>query len=368
MPHATHAIILAGGSGTRFWPASRADRPKQLLPLAPGGQSLITATIERLDGLVPRERIWIVTSDRQASPTRAALHGVLDPGQVLVEPEARNTAPSILLGCAHVEALDPGAACVVLPADHVIRGNPASFRSMVERGLRATHDHEVLVTFGIAPTYPATGYGYIKRADPLDDNDSPPLHRVESFHEKPDLATATRWLTAGDRLWNSGMFVWTAKALRSAMREAGQAQMLGAFDALVAAHVAESPDPIHEPFTECPALSIDHALLEVSDQIAVVGCDLDWTDVGSFASLDAVAPADETGNAVARFGSAEVLLHDCRANHVYADGQHTTVLLGCEDLIVVQVEDATLVCPRSEAERIKDVVAALRARGRSELL
>ena len=201
-----HAVVMSGGSGTRFWPQSRRDRPKQLQPLA-GETSLLQQAVDRLEGLVPAERTWIVTNTLQAEATRRQLPA-LAPGQVLEEPCGRNTAPCVGLAARHLLAIDPDAVMLVMPADHVI-GPDDLFRDAVSRAVELVSDNSRrLVLFGVPPTRPATGYGYIRRGDPLESNHKG--HHVTAFHEKPDRATAEKHIAAGNTYWNCGIFTWRA--------------------------------------------------------------------------------------------------------------------------------------------------------------
>ncbi len=361
MSNSLHTVIMAGGSGTRFWPASRSHRPKQFLPLA-RGNSLIGATVERLRGLVPDNRIWIVTNPTQA----AALPDVLPDfpsAQIIVECEPRDTAPCIALATAHITAVDPDAVLAVMPADHLIE--PVDdFHALLRRGAEIAANGETLVTFGIKPDRPATGYGYIEQGTALDDL-SPKAQRVACFREKPDRATAEQYLASGRFLWNSGIFVWTPKALLLAM-DKGAPELAAITREMLDA--GGDRDSIDAAFRRAPKISIDYAVMEEAKDIAVVCADLDWHDLGSFLTLETVAPPDTLGNVQMLTANSQATLVESKNCVVYAEGDRTVALLGAEDLVVVAVGDAVLVCPKDRADDLKVLVNELKNRGRSDLL
>lgn len=362
-----HAVIMAGGSGTRFWPASRTKRPKQFLPLC-RGEPLLRATVERLQGLVEPEHIWIATNRVQAKALGRVLPG-FPAGRVIVEPEPRDTAPCVALAAATVAALDEDATMIVLPADHVIEPVDA-FQAMLRRGLELAADGRTLVTFGIGPTHPATGYGYIETGDSLDGR-QPAALAARRFREKPDRATAERFLAAGTFLWNSGIFVWRVGAIRAAM-QAGNAELAASFDDMLAAIRSEDPRNrlrrLNAAFRRAPRTSVDFAVMEHAPTVAVVRADLRWDDLGSFPALAGVFPADGDGNVAALTGGAELIAVEANGNIAYAEGRQAVALFGVNDLIVVVVNDAVMVCPRSRAADLKTLVEQVRARGRKDLL
>jgi mannose-1-phosphate guanylyltransferase len=358
-----HAVIMAGGSGTRFWPASRTARPKQLLPLA-RGRALIEATFARLDGVVATDSIWVVTNREQAEGVRRALPQLRD-DRLLVEPEARDTAPCVALAAAAVETADPGATMVVLPADHLIEPIER-FQGLVRRGAAIAGDDRTLVTFGVRPHGPATGYGYIQPGRPLDDG-APRAYLVDRFREKPDLETAREYLATGRMLWNSGIFVWSYASILGAMRS-GSPDLARQTVEMLAARRRGDAAGLEAAFRGCPRISIDYAVMERAQQVAVVEADIEWNDVGSFAALPTVAPPDADGNSTFLVHGARSVLVDAKDCVVYGDGPRTIALFGVEDLIVVQVDDAILVCPRSRAEELKALQPALRRKGCEDLL
>lgn len=360
---ALHAVIMAGGSGTRFWPASRTVRPKQFLPLA-HGKPLLQATIDRLDGLCPRENVWIATNPLQAERLPTVVPHVAA-SQVIVEPEARDTAPCVALAVATIAARDPDAVMILLPADHVIEPT-AAFQALLQRGAAIARDGQTLVTFGVRPTHPATGYGYVECGEALDDA-TPRASRAVRFREKPDLATAEQFVRDGRFLWNSGIFVWSIPAIRAAMA-IGNAALAAACDRMLAAVRASDREALATAFRTAPKTSIDYAVMEKAPRVAVVAADLRWDDVGSFTALPAVAPTDAAGNTALLAAGARQVVKDSRDNVVYAEGARTVALFGVHDLVVVAVGDAVLVCGKERAGDLKVLIEELRREGRTELL
>jgi mannose-1-phosphate guanylyltransferase len=347
---------MAGGSGTRFWPASRSARPKQMLPLA-AGVPLITATIDRLAGLVAPERTWVVTNAAQVDGLRA-LVPALPRAQFVVEPEPRDTAPCIALAAATIAAREPRATMVAMPADHVITP-VATFHAAVRRAATLAADDRTLVTFGVQPTRPATGFGYIECGARLDDG-APAACRAARFREKPDADTAAAFLAAGTFLWNSGIFVWTIPALLAAMRTT--APELGAATERMIAGGAAGPDAVAAAFRTAPRTSIDFAVMERAERVAVVRADFGWNDVGGFTALDTVVDGDGDGNhALLAAGSAFLPCQSTR-NLVFAEGGRTVCLFGVDDLVVVDTDDAVMVCPRARADELKQLVEHVRSR------
>ncbi|MEY4673746.1 MAG: hypothetical protein RL148_1530 [Planctomycetota bacterium] len=358
-----HAVIMAGGSGTRFWPASRGSRPKQFLPLAQG-KPLLQAAIDRVAGIAGPQRTWIVTNPVQA----AALPGVVPQfarTQVLVEPEARDTAPCVALAVARIAAVDPDAVMVVLPADQVIEPTE-EFHRMVQRAAAVAADGRTLVTFGVRPTFPATGYGYVEAGEPLDAQ-QPAARRVMRFREKPALDVAKQFLAAGNFLWNSGIFVWSVRAIRAAM-QVGSPELAKACDEMIAAARAGDEQAFTAAFRSAPKKSVDYAVMEKAPHVAVVDATVRWDDVGSFPALTAVAPPDAQGNSVLATGGASAVTLRSSDNVVYVEGRRTVALLGVKDLVVVAVDDAVLVCPKDQAQDVKAVIEQLKAAGRNDLL
>lgn len=347
-----YAVIMAGGAGTRFWPLSRAARPKQFLHLA-GRGTMLQETARRLRGVVPRARVLVVAPPAHVRLVRGQLPW-LAPGNLIVEPAPRGTAACLALVAAHLARRAANATLAVLAADHAI-ADVAKLRA----GLRRAHavaDDGWLVTFGIPPTHPETGYGYVRVGSPLDRR-RPRAARALRFVEKPDLRTARRFLAGGDYRWNSGMFAWRIDVFRDALARHAPA-VAAAADAVAGRGGA----PARRAYARLPALPVDVAVLERERRIAVVDATFDWSDVGSWAAMTDLWGADAAGNA--RRGRA--LLLDCRDTVVHA-GSRLVAMLGVEDLVVVDTPEALLVCPRTRAQEVRKVVAAL-ARGSTRRL
>jgi len=348
-----HAVIMAGGIGSRFWPASRKEKPKQFLDVF-GDGTLIQNTVARLQGLIPPERCLVVTHERYVEQTRKQLPAVPEEN-ILAEPISRNTAPCITYAAAVLADRDPDATMVVLPADHVI-GNVARFHDTLEVALDAAQDDEALVTIGIEPTYPATGYGYIQYdGDAADEHDDLRAYPVRTFAEKPDQSTAERFIDSGDFLWNSGMFIWRADTILDQV-EAHLPDAHEAFAPVRAAGDDTAPDTLEQAFRESPRISIDYGVMEQADTVYVVPGAFDWNDVGDWRAVYNLSDKDEHGNVI----EGNVIMQDSSRCYVQA-GNRLVVLVGLHDCVVVDTDDAVLVCNRESAQQVKQVVEYLHA-------
>jgi mannose-1-phosphate guanylyltransferase len=346
-----HAVVMAGGAGTRFWPASRAARPKQFLPIA-DERAMITATCERLEGLVPLERVLVVTAGDLAPQVRACLPG-LPPENVLVEPVGRNTAPCVALAALELSRRDPESVQVVLPADHVI-APPEAFRASLIAAVAEAERGDRLVTLGVRPTHPATGYGYIELGPELARHGDWPAHEVTRFVEKPDRPRAEEFLASGRFLWNAGIFVWRTSAVLAALRAHAPA-VVGPLEA------AGRSDGLEALYPTLPALPVDVAVMEQAAARSVLPIAYEWNDVGAWTSLPEVVAGDAEGNCVA--GGARLVAEDARGNIVFGEPGTLTALVGVEGLVVVRSGDAVLVCPRERAQEVKRIVERLREEG-----
>jgi mannose-1-phosphate guanylyltransferase len=345
---------MAGGSGTRFWPLSRAARPKQLLPLGGSDVSLLRATQQRIDRLIPPERILVVTSETLAEQTRAELPE-LPPENVLAEPTGRNTAPCVGWAASVIARRDPEAVLAVLPADHHI-GNVRAFQGVLERAAEVAAEGD-MVTVGIRPTRPETGYGYVELGEEL----GPNVHRVRRFVEKPDELRARQFLAAGRFLWNSGMFFFRADVLLAAVRQhlPGLGDALAAYDE--AAKRGEERALVQRTYAELPDISLDHGVMEKAARMAVIPGDFGWSDVGSWTTAWELAERDADDNAL--FG--EVVAVDTRGSYVRAPEGKVVAVVGLDEVVVVDTQDALLVMPRSRAQDVRAVVNALKSRKRT---
>lgn len=352
-PHSTYALILAGGSGTRFWPLSRDARPKQLLDLF-GDGTLLAQAIRRLEGLVPRENILILTNEKQVDAVRGNA-SMLPPENIFAEPAKRDTAPAVALGIGLVAARDPEALMMVLPADQLIR-DTAGFQSVMRDALATARHSGGLVTIGIEPTWPCPSYGYIERGAAAEVPglvaEHPPFE-VKRFREKPSRETAEGFLREGGFTWNAGMFVWSLPAvIRQLALHAPE--LAGFIDELRGA--ADLEATVAARFPELPPRSIDYALMEKADRVLNIAASFDWDDVGSWTSvaryLDAYGDDNRANQPITEAGA--------RANIVFnARPQSRVALLGVEHLIVVQTEDALLVADARDPDAIKQLSALL---------
>lgn len=361
-----HAIIMAGGAGTRFWPASRAARPKQLLDLV-GGRTMIQATLDRLGDLVSPERTLVVTNERLVDAIRQQLPQ-LPAHAVVGEPCKRDTAPCIGLAAILVSREDDDATMVVMPADHVIetdeqfRGAVTYAAELVER------QPERIVAFGVRPTYPAESFGYIERGEALKDaaTASAPLKtfQVSRFREKPTAEVARQYLETGKCYWNAGIFVWKAKTILAAL-EKHEPEMYGHLQRIGEAFgKPDYADVFAREFAAIRGKSIDYAVMERHDAVIVVEAPYQWDDVGNWPSLARLRGTDENENTLA----GKHLAINTRGTIVRSSNDHLVVTVGMEDCIVVHTPDATLVANKNDEESIRKVVELLKERGWEEYL
>jgi mannose-1-phosphate guanylyltransferase len=354
VPPDTHVAILAGGEGTRLWPLSRSRRPKQLLRLS-GERTLIQQTVDRLLPLVDPERILIITERSHDDDLRAQLPE-LPESSILVEPTRRGTAAALLLAALHIEARAPGAAWASVHSDASIT-NDDEFRRTLAAAIEAAAVGEYLVTTGIEPRFPATGYGYIQRGEEVGQVQGFPLHRVVRFVEKPNLETAREYVRSGNYLWNPGVFVWKNSTLLDAFRE----HQTAIYHTLTSVPI----DRIDQVYPNAPRATIDVGIMEPARNVATIPAQFGWNDIGSWAELWELSSQDSDGN-VAQ-GAGRVITADSSRNMVFAE-RRTVSLVGVDDLIVVETEDAIFVCPRERAQDVKLIVQRLQAEGASALL
>ena len=355
-----HAVIMAGGSGTRFWPASRRSKPKQFLQLV-GDRPLIRTTFERIAPLVPADRIWIVTTAETAAMTRQALTE-LPPSNVLAEPLGRDTAACAGLAAVAIRRRDPEAVCVVLPADHVIRDS-SRFRRAMAAGADFVARQGGLLTFGVRPTRPETGFGYLQLGGEQAEVDGWKVHRLARFVEKPDLETARQYLQNGEYLWNSGMFVWPVAEL---MEEIGRQlpRLAEGLNRIAAALDTElEAATVKEVYATLEKISVDYGIMEGAHTCWTIPVQFPWSDVGAWPAMAELMDGDPAGNAVI----GRTLSVDCRDSILIGDGPVVAVA-GVSGLIVVATPDAVLVVPAKEAQRVRELVEALEARGWDDVL
>ena len=358
-----YVVIPAGGSGTRLWPLSRAAHPKFLHALTGGERSLIQTTIDRLAPLAPPERTFIVTGGAHAAAIARQLPDLPD-GNILVEPAPRDSAPAIGLAAAIIHARDPEAIMGSFASDHLVHDEEA-FRDAVRAAAAAAREG-YLVTIGITPTAPETGYGYIRQGEPLDTGGpTTTAYRVEQFKEKPSRAVAKRYLASGQYLWNASMFVWrTATLLDELERQlpelhAGLTRIAADWD------TPRQGETLGTVWSTLPKVTIDHGIMEGARRVATVPGRFGWNDVGDWDTLATVLPAGDGGNVVLGGGDAgHHLAIDTQRSLIAPASGRIIATLGLRDVIVVDTEDAVLVCPRNRAQDVRQLVEALREQGR----
>jgi len=355
-----YAVLMAGGSGTRFWPLSRTDSPKQLLSVL-GGHTMLQATVARLQPMVPPERILVITTEHLADGTRAQLP-MLAPEQVIAEPVGRDTAPCVALATSLVRARDAEATMIVLPADHLIE--PADAFQDALRSAVASAGGDAIVTFGIEPTHPSSAYGYIELGESETSFGEHLVHRVNAFKEKPDEATARAYLDAGNYRWNSGIFVWRAETVwRQLERHCSWlTAALGQFGEMWGRD--SFAEELARVYPGLEKISVDYALLEHAESISCIVPNIEWDDLGSWDALYDHLEADGAG--VRRRG--KVVAEGCRDSLLWAGDGLTVAAVDCAGLTVVAHDGAVLVCPGGSGQEVKRIVERLGEEGREDLL
>ncbi len=345
-----YALILAGGSGTRFWPLSRNAKPKQLLDLF-GNGTMLRQAVNRVSGLVPAENIFILTNHLQEAEVRRQV-AEIPAENIVAEPARRDTAPAVALGIGLIAARDPQANMIVIPSDSLILDDNA-FRALAEDALKLAEREPALMTIGIRPTWACPSYGYIERAGKLSaEGLTHECYEVLRFREKPDAATAAEYLASGNFTWNAGMFIWNVAHVRSQLA-AHTPQLAEFIDRLTAA--GDLPDFISREFPGLTPISIDFALMEKADRVLNFEATFDWDDVGSWISVGKYLPTDEQQNAA----NTQLSALSSSSNIVFSDNGKRVALVGVDDLIVVDTGDALLVARKDRADDIKKIVADL---------
>ena len=361
MPDTAHAyaLIMAGGKGTRFWPLSRLARPKQLLPIA-DNEPMARVTVDRILPLIPPERILVITGESHAEKLRRILPDL--PGEnIIAEPIGRNTSPCIGLGAHVVSKRDPDGVMIVLPADHVIT-RPEAFRAVILQGIGAALEHKALVTLGIQPTRPETGYGYIEASSSEGPPTANPVCPVIKYHEKPNLPQAEAYLADGRFYWNSGMFIWTARVILEWI-ERLLPRLAAELEAL-ADHIDRPgfTEALTEIYPRLESISIDYGVMEKAGGVLVIPADIGWSDVGSWRAASEFWPEIQ-GNSV----KGQVLGLESSGCVVYSQ-EKLVALIGVQDLVIVETPDALLVCPKERDQDVRLAVEALQRQKRDDLL
>jgi mannose-1-phosphate guanylyltransferase len=345
-----YAIIMAGGIGSRFWPISRTSHPKQFIDILGTGKTLIQNTYDRFLKICPKENIYIVTNEIYADLVKKQLPDIGD-NQILTEPVMRNTAPCIAYGSFKIESLDPNAAIVVAPSDHLIL-DEAAFVSSIEKSLKVASENNCLITLGIKPSRPDTGYGYIQYTDKSLKND---FYKVKTFTEKPTLEIAKTFIQSGDFLWNAGIFVWSAKAIVNAFSQYLPEMHEIFADARQVYNTTDEKNLLHKAYLQCTNISIDYGIMEKANNVYVLPSEFGWSDLGTWASIYELADKDYVGNAV--IPSEKVIMYDSSNCMVNVPGEKLVILQGLHDFIVVESNNTLLICPRDQEQNVKKVVA-----------
>lgn len=350
----TYVIIMAGGVGTRFWPFSRTNNPKQFHDVLGTGKSLLQQTADRFDGICPKENIYIVTSAEYQQLVKDQLPYLSD-DQILCEPVRRNTAPCIAYAAYKIAQQDPQANMVVAPADHIILKED-EFRSTIRTALKATESQDILVTLGIQPSRPDTGYGYIQY---IPDSADLEIKKVKTFTEKPHLELAQQFLESGEFVWNAGIFVWNAQAIRKAI-ETHMPETAEIFAEGNSAYFTEKESSfVNKAYSLCKNISIDNGIMEKAQNVYVVLSDFGWSDLGTWKSLYEVSGKDANENVT----DGTHILYNTSNNIIKTPKDKLVVISGLEGYIVAEFDGVLLICPKEEEQKVKEFVADAKNHG-----
>lgn len=345
-----HLIIMAGGVGSRFWPMSTPEKPKQFIDVLGIGKSLIQLTVERFNTVIPIENVWIVTSERYKDIVKEQLPEIPE-SQILMEPCMRNTAPCIEYVSRKIYAKYPDANLVFSPADHIVL-DVATFRNVIAESLNFTEKREAILTLGMMPTRPETGYGYIKAVSFNESTDgSEMIQKVEAFKEKPNLETAVSYLAEGGYYWNAGIFIWNAKMVVDTIANLVP-ELASVFDKIEPYfYTDKEQDFINEYFPTCPNISIDYAVMEKSKEVYVYPAQFGWSDLGTWGSLYTHLQQDENNNASV---GQNINLVDCKNCVVHTPHERKVVIQGLDNYIIAESDNTLLICKKEEEQHIKD--------------
>jgi mannose-1-phosphate guanylyltransferase len=350
-----YALIMAGGIGSRFWPISRTAHPKQFIDILGTGKTLIQQTYERFLKIVPEENIFILTNEIYSDLVMKQIPGI-DQSRILCEPIMRNTAPCIAYGCHKIQKLNSDAAIVVAPSDHLILDTEAFIKS-INKSLKTASENDCLITLGIKPSRPDTGYGYIQYNTSKIDED---FYKVKTFTEKPSVELAKTFIQSGDFLWNAGIFVWSIKNILNSFKK-HLPEINDIFNEGAAVYNTDKETEfIQSAFTQCTNISIDYGIMEKAENVYVLPSEFGWSDLGTWASVYELSDKDYVGNAV--IPAERVIMHDSSNCMVNVPSGKLVVLQGLHDFIVVEDNNTLLICPRDQEQEIKQIVTDVKQR------
>ena len=348
-----HLVIMAGGVGSRFWPMSTEERPKQFIDVLGTGRTLLQLTVERFGQLVPAENVWVVTNEKYAGIVSEQLPD-MPRGNILCEPCRRNTAPCIAYVSWRIKSKDPKANIVVTPSDHIVT-NVQEFQRVITECMAFTADSDAIVTLGMKPTRPETGYGYIQADLSAQSLRNKGIFRVDSFREKPDLQTAEQYIKKNNYFWNAGIFIWNVSTIVNAFR-VYQPRLAKIFESLIPIYgTSEEQQVINEQFPKCENISVDYAIMEKAEEIFVCPADFGWSDLGTWGSLLTQSKRDLYGNALI---GENISLFESRGCIVHTTQEKKVVIQGLDGYIVAENDDTLLICKLSEEQRIKQFSGA----------
>lgn len=358
-----YCIIMAGGIGSRFWPMSKTNKPKQFLDVLGVGKSLIQMTFDRFLNICPKENIYIVTNESYKDLVKEQLNDIRD-NQILTEPARRNTAPCITYANFKIMQENPNANIIVAPSDHLII-DEKGFIKTIEKALDVTKDNDILVTLGIKPSYPNTGYGYIQyQIDKPFEKDSN-IKKVKLFTEKPTLEIAKKFIESGDFLWNAGIFIWSLKSINKALKEHLN-EVFSVFEKGNGIYNTEKEKIfINEAYTSCPAISIDYGVMEKANNVYVIPSEFGWSDVGTWAALYNVRKKDNNGNSII---GKNVMTYDTTNSIITMPKDKLVILQGLDNYIVVDSDNILMVCKKEEEQRVKQFLTDVEVEKGSEYL
>lgn len=343
-----HLVIMAGGVGSRFWPMSTADRPKQFIDVLGVGKSLLQLTYQRFANICPPENIWVVTNRRYAGLVKEQLPEVLE-GNILLEPCRRNTAPCIAYVSWKIKSKDPKANVVVTPSDHIVT-DEAEFRRVIGLCLRFTADSDAIVTLGMKPNRPETGYGYIKADLTMSSLRQRELFRVDRFREKPNLETAMQYIKEKDYFWNAGIFIWSVSTIVNAFR-VYQPAISKIFENMLPYYgTPREQELIDKFYPECENISVDYAIMEKAEEIFVCPADFGWSDLGTWGSLQMHTKRDLYGNSLI---GENIEMYDCHNCVVHTLEERRVVVQGLDNYIIAEKDGTLLICSLAEEQRIR---------------